>query len=104
MIEWSDGVLRRRYRKEVRHCVMAQRWRRDPRKRKMAHRAARKLRTLAGRLIRELERKLPAQALREQREAFGLYRQVLARRPSDRHGIYSLHEPRVYMRHRRITD
>jgi len=88
--------LRRRYRKEVRRCVMAQRWRRDPRKRRMAHRAARKLRTLAGRLIRELERKLPGPALKEQREAFALYRRVLSQKPSDRNKIYSLHEPQVY--------
>ncbi len=33
--------LRRRYRKAVRHGVRAQRWRKDPRKRKLAHRALR---------------------------------------------------------------
>jgi len=43
--------LRRRYRKKVRRCVMAQRWRRDPRKRKMAHQAVRRLCTPAGRLL-----------------------------------------------------
>jgi IS5 family transposase len=92
-----NGVkLRRRYRKAVRQGVMAQRWRRDPRKRKAAHRALRKMKTIAGRLIRELERKLPADPREEQRENFALYRRVLRQQLSDRNKIYSLHEPQVY--------
>ena len=39
--------VRRRYRKEVRACVMAQRLRKDPRKRKAARRGHRRLRTIA---------------------------------------------------------
>jgi len=92
-----NGVkLRRRYRKAVRHCVMAQRWRRDPKKRKAAHRALRKMKVIAGRLLRELERKLPEAAHTEQRGNFALYRRVLCQQPSDRDKIYSLHEPQVY--------
>ena len=92
-----NGVkLRRRYRKAVRQGVMAQRWRRDPQKRKAAHRALRKMKTLAGRLIRELERKLPAAVRAEQRENFALYRRVLRQQLADRNKIYSLHEPQVY--------
>jgi IS5 family transposase len=92
-----NGVkLRRRYRKAVRQCVMAQRWRKDPKKRKTAHRALRKMKVIAGRLIRELERKLPETAREEQRENFALYRRVLKQKPPDREKIYSLHEPQVY--------
>lgn len=92
-----NGVkLRRRYRKAVRQGVMAQRWRRDPKKRKAAHRALRKMKVIAGRLIRELERKLPAEVRAEQRESFALYRRVLRQQLSDRNKIYSLHEPQVY--------
>ena len=88
--------LRRRYRKAVRHYVMAQRWRRDPKKRKAAHRALRKMKVIAGRLIRELERKLPAEVCQAQRGNFALYRRVLQQQPGDRDKIYSLHEPQVY--------
>jgi transposase, IS5 family len=92
-----NGVkLRRRYRKAVWHCVMAQRWRRDPKKRKAAHRALRKMKVIAGRLLRELERKLPPAISLEQRERFALYRHVLRQQPADRDKIYSLHEPQVY--------
>ncbi len=93
----QNGVkLRRRYRKAVRACVMAQRWRKDPRKRKAGHRALRKLKVIAGRLIRELERKLPETLREEQRENFALYRRVLKQQSQDRDKIYSLHEPQVY--------
>ena len=88
--------LRRRYRKAVRHHVMAQRWRRDPKKRPAAHRALRKMKVIAGRLIRELERKLPEDVRAEQRENFALYRRVLRQQLSDRNKIYSLHQPQVY--------
>jgi IS5 family transposase len=92
-----NGVkLRRRYRKAVRQCVMAQRWRKAPKKRKAAHRALRKLKVMAGRLIRELERKLPETVHTEQRENFALYRRVLRQQLGDRNKIYSLHEPQVY--------
>jgi IS5 family transposase len=92
-----NGVkLRRRYRKAVRQCVMAQRWRKDPKKRKAAQRALRKMKVIGGRLIRELERKLPENVRAEQRKNFALYRCVLRQKPWDKDKVYSLHEPQVY--------
>jgi IS5 family transposase len=92
-----NGVkLRRRYRKAVRQCLMAQRWRRDPKRRKAAQRALRKMKVIAGRLIRELERKLPVAIQAEQQENFALYRRVLSQQPGDQDKVYSLHEPQVY--------
>ena len=96
LADYNGVKLRRRYRKAVRQCVLAQRWRKDPRKRKAAHRALRKLKVMAGRLIRELERKLPETVHTEQREDFALYRRVLRQQVGDRNKIYSLHEPQVY--------
>ncbi|HEX5398460.1 MAG TPA: IS5 family transposase [Verrucomicrobiae bacterium] len=88
--------LRRRYRKAVRQGVRAQRWHRDRRKRKLARRALRQMKTIAGRLLRELERKLPAAVGQQQQANFALYRRVLKQQPADRDKIYSLHEPQVY--------
>jgi hypothetical protein len=68
----------------------------NPRKRKAARRGHRRLRPIAGALIRELERKLPAALREEQRENFSLYRRVLAQKPQDTDKIYSLHEPHIY--------
>ena len=92
----NEVKLRRRYGKEVRRCLMAQRWRKDPRKRKEARRGQRKLRTIAGRLVRELQRKLPAGVVQSQQENFALYRRVLNQKPHETGKIYSLHEPQVY--------
>jgi IS5 family transposase len=75
---------------------MAQRLRKDPRKRKAARRGDRRLRTIAGALMRELGRKLPAAIREEQRENFGFYRRVLAQKPYDTEKIYSLHEAHIY--------
>ena len=54
------------------------------------------MRTIAGALIRELERKLPEALREEQGENFTLYRRVLAQKPQDTNKIYSLHEPHIY--------
>src|ERR1017187_6407027 len=92
-----NGVkLRRRYRKAVRQCVMAQRWRKEPKQRKVAQRALRKMKVIAGRLLRELERKLPATHCAAERENFALYRRVLRQQTGDKNKVYSLHEPQVY--------
>ncbi len=88
--------LRRRYGREVRKCVLAQRGRKHPGTRKAAHRAARKLRTIAGRLVRELERKLPQEKSTEERENLALYRRVLFQKPQDKKKVYSLHEAHIY--------
>lgn len=93
----AQGVsLRRRYRKEVKQCLMAQRWRKDRRQRKAARRGQRRLRTIAGALLRELERKLRPEIRQGEKEAFAMYRRVLGQKRQDSEKIYSLHEPHVY--------
>ena len=96
MAERNAVKLRRRYGKEVRRCLMAQRWRKDPRKRKEARKGQRKLRIIAGRLVRELQRKLPVEVAQSQQENFALYRRVLDQKPKETGKVYSLHEPQVY--------
>ncbi len=55
----TEGVEQRQsYARVVKKLVMAQRFRNHPKNKKKAYAAARKLKTIAGRLIRELERKL----------------------------------------------
>jgi IS5 family transposase len=93
----AQGVrLRRRYRKEVKQSIMALRFRRSRGKQKAARKGLRKLKTIAGRLVRELERKLPEAEKQRQAENFALYYRVLGQQRGDRNKIYSLHEPQVY--------
>ncbi len=94
----KEGIQQHRtYLKEVKHCRLAIRNFRHPKKRIKARKALKCLRTIAGILIRELRRKLSAYDLFEvhQRD-FLFYERVLAQRLKDKHKIYSLHEPHVY--------
>jgi len=54
--------------------------------------AARKIKTIAWRLVRELERLLPAGIVQDQ---LALFKQVLSQKKKDKNKIYSLHEPEV---------
>lgn len=94
----EKGIQQRRtYVKEVKNCRLAIRNFRHPKKRVKARKALKRLRTIAGILIRELRRGLSAHDLFEQHQkAFLFYERVLAQQPKDKHKIYSLHEPDVY--------
>lgn len=64
-----------------------------PRRRKKAHRARKKLRTIAGRLLRELERKLPTEKLAPYEPQIALYWRAITQQRSDSDKVYSLHKP-----------
>ncbi|NDV23140.1 IS5 family transposase [Desulfovibrio sp. JC022] len=56
---------------------------------------AKKMRTMAGALIRELQRKLPAEALKRYQKQLDLFERVRNQKRSDKDKVYSLHEPDV---------
>jgi transposase, IS5 family len=62
---------------------------------KARRKAGNKLKTYAGRLLRELERKLSKEVLENLKSEFELMHQVLKQKRSDKNKIYSLHEPDV---------
>lgn len=91
----KDGIaLRQSYARTVPKLLQAQRGWRHPRTRGLARKAARRLKTIAGRLVRELERKLPAG--HRHTELVKLCTRVLAQKRHDQNKVYSLHEPHVY--------
>lgn len=63
-----------------------------PKRRKKAKRSMSKLKTIAGRLIRELERKLPHERLELLEDDLNLFRKVLEQKRGDKGKIYSLHK------------
>jgi IS5 family transposase len=65
-------------------------------KKKKAKRATKRLKTIAGILIRELSRKLPQKILQEQSSNFELFERILAQKRNTKNKIYSLHEPGAY--------
>lgn len=60
---------------------------------KKARRAVRKLRVIAKRQIRELERKLPEKVKKNYRDELKLFMQVVSQQKHDKAKIYSLHKP-----------
>lgn len=62
-----------------------------PKRRKKAAKARRKLKTIGGRLVRELDRKLPPES--PHREKLELFNQILTQQRTDKNKIYSIHKP-----------
>ena len=93
----ASGIKQRRtFIKEVKQLRITCRYFGHKKKSGKARRALKRLRTIAGVLLRELQRKLPIEVLDLESERFSLYERVLSQQPKDKNKIYSLHEPDVY--------
>lgn len=86
---------RRTYIKEVKESRLKLRFFRHVKKRSSAKKAVKRLRTIAGVLMRELCRKLPSETLELYQEDFTFYEKVISQKKGDKNKIYSLHEPQV---------
>lgn len=75
--EKESITLRQSYRRTTKKLMLAQRFRRHPKNSRKARAAQRKLKTIAGRLVREIERKLPASSLGRHSQEIGIFKQVL---------------------------
>lgn len=64
-----------------------------PKRRKKAQKAQKKLNTIAGRILRELQHKLPEEILPDYQDELARYQSVLNQKISDKNKIYSLHKP-----------
>jgi len=91
-----DIKLRRSYAKEIKQRKLECRFSGHPRNRAKARKAVKRLKTIAGRLLRELERKLAEDVLTELAEEFALFHRGLEQKRGDKNKLYSLHEPYVY--------
>jgi len=90
----KEGIeLRQSYRRILKKLSYDQRFRNHPKNKTKALKADRKTKTIAGRLVRELERKLtPGSKYQEDLE---LFFQILMQQRDSKKKIYSLHEPSV---------
>ena len=66
-----------------------------PRGKKEADKAKKRLRTIAGRIIRDLERKLAESKMEKYIDDLAIFKRVVNQREKDKNKIYSLHEPKV---------
>jgi IS5 family transposase len=90
--EKQDLELRQSYTRTLKKLLMDQRFRNHPKNKGKARKADKKVKTIAGRLVRELERKLPPSLYQD---TLALFKQVLAQKKTDSNKVYSLHEPHV---------
>jgi transposase, IS5 family len=58
-----------------------------------ARKAGKKLKTIAGRLIRELERELSAEQMKLHQKELTFYKQIINQKRTDKDKIYSIHKP-----------
>ena len=89
----QQGIeLRQTYTRTLKKLLMAQRFRNHPKNKTRARKADKKVKTIAGRLVRELDRKL---APGVHQDTLLLFKKILLQKKTDHHKIYSLHEPHV---------
>lgn len=85
--------LRQSYKFVLKGIYRDQRFRNHPKNRKKATKADKRLRTITGRLVRELRRHLGEN--RQYDELLSIFEKILAQRRNSPHKIYSIHEPEV---------
>ena len=95
LAEMENIKLRQSYKRTIRQLMLEQRNRTHPKRKKKATAASRKIKTIAGRLVRDVERKLPEHALAFHKNKLGFYHKILEQQKDTKDKIYSLHEPDV---------
>ena len=92
----KEGIkLRQSYTRTLKQLMIDQRFREHPKRRKKARAAARKIDTIAGRVVRDIERKLTKQQKLEYQKELIVFNLVLQQKKTDKNKVYSLHEPTV---------
>ena len=92
----SGLKVRQSYKRTVPKLMQAQRFRNHPKNKSKAIRAERKLNTIAGRMLREVDRQLAGFDRMIYQEFIDLANQILNQQKEGSNKIYSLHEPHVY--------
>jgi len=93
----AEGIaLRQSYTRTVKHLVYLQRGRNNIKTKKTILKAARLHKTISSRLLRELERKLPVERLKDYERKLEIFEKILSQERDSRNRIYSIHEPHVY--------
>jgi len=95
-IATEEGVkLRQTYGKEIKKLSVQQRFKKRKKGVLIARKANKRIKTIAGRLVRDISSKLLPNALLSYSKDIALYQKVLSQKRSDSNKIYSLHEPDV---------
>lgn len=91
----EDIPLRQSYIRIEKELSLKQRFYRHPKRKKEARASTRKLRTIAGRLTREVKRGLENKGIISYQRLYSTMDAILVQQKTSKNKIYSLHEPHV---------
>lgn len=92
----QEGItLRQTYTRTLKQLMIDQRFHNHPKRRKKARAALRKIKTIAGRQVRDIERQFTAYQQERHKELFIILNKILIQQKGDKNKIYSIHEPEV---------
>ena len=91
--EQEQLPVRQTYTRTLKRLSVDQRFRNHPRNKVKAKKADKKIKTIAGRLVRELERNLESNS--KYQADLDLFKRILAQTQGSKNKIYSIHEPEV---------
>ncbi|PIE85832.1 MAG: IS5/IS1182 family transposase [Bacteroidia bacterium] len=91
----EDIRLRQSYKRTIKSLLLKQRFAHHPKRKKEANAALRKMRTIAGRLVRELNRKLSKESIINYAQQLEIFHRIVTQKRTDKNKIYSIHEPQT---------
>ena len=92
----QEGItLRQTYTRTLKQLMIDQRFHNHPKRRKKANAALRKIRTIAGRQVRDIERQFSPFQQQKYKELFIILNKILIQQKGSKNKIYSIHEPEV---------
>ncbi len=95
-ISKGEGIrLRQTYKGELKQLMIDQRFHDHPRRKKKALSARRRIKVIAGKVFRDLERKMGEAQLTKYENKFNVFKRVLSQARNSKNKIYSLHQPQV---------
>jgi IS5 family transposase len=87
--------LRQVFKRELKQLMIDQRFHNHPKRRKKALAAQRRIKTIAGKILRDLERKLSPERVFLYNERLNIFHAILNQKRNSTNKIYSIHQPYV---------
>jgi IS5 family transposase len=87
--------LRQTYNRELKQLMIDQRFHSHPKRKKKAKAAARRIKVIAGKIYRDLYRKLTDNQKNQYSKLFAIFDTILAQQKDGKNKIYSIHQPHV---------
>ena len=92
----EEGIqLRQTYKRELKQLMIDQRFHHHPKRKKKARAAARRIKVIAGKIYRDLYRKLGDSQNEHYSKLFTIFDKVLEQEKDGKDKIYSIHQPHV---------